>query len=63
MFALTVTAAEIWNALADWMSVETLAARVSQRFDVTPDQASVDVAEFLSQLQAIGALQHREAER
>jgi hypothetical protein len=62
MFALTVTAAEVWTALENWTTVEALAERLSERFDISVETANTDVIEFLTQLEAIGALQHREAQ-
>jgi hypothetical protein len=62
LFSLTATAAAIWQALAEWTSVDALADAVTRDFEVGREQAAADVAEFLEQLRQIGALVEREAE-
>lgn len=59
LFALTPTGAVLWERLATWTSVEGLAQALTERFDVDPDTATADVAEFLSQLEEVGALSTR----
>ena len=59
LFALTPTGAVLWERLATWTSVEGLAQALTERFDVDPDTATADVAEFLSQLEEVGAVSTR----
>jgi hypothetical protein len=60
MFALTPTAAALWERLASWQDREALVAHLLEEFDVTREQAGADVGDFLDQLAAISALHSRE---
>jgi hypothetical protein len=62
MFAFTPTAAALWRLLDAWSTEDALVGRLLERFDVTPERAAADVAEFLEQLRSIGALEQREME-
>jgi hypothetical protein len=61
LFALTDTGAALWTRLADWSTEEALVDELTQRFEVEPDVARVDVVQFLEQLRSVGALLTREA--
>ncbi|GAC1658726.1 MAG: hypothetical protein NVS4B3_26340 [Gemmatimonadaceae bacterium] len=60
LFALTPTAAVLWQELAHWRRSTDLAATLTGRFDVTLEEASADVAEFLEQLDSLSAVSTRE---
>lgn len=60
LFALTATAALLWEALATWTSSANLVGALVENFDVDPVRAEADVADFLEQLQSVGALRDRE---
>ena len=62
LFSLTATGAVIWQALADWTSVDALVDALTRDFAVERGEAGADVTEFLGQLRQIGALVEREAE-
>lgn len=59
MFMLTPTAGFLWEELARWTALDALIQRVVAHFDVTEEVASADVAGFLEQLQALGAVSTR----
>jgi hypothetical protein len=59
MFALTSSAAEIWQGLESWTTIEALVQRLTRRFAVSPEAAQADVQSFLEQLASIGAVQKR----
>ncbi len=60
MFAFTPTAAALWQQLAQWATTEGLVAHLLGEFEVSREQAALDVEEFLEQLGTIGALESRE---
>jgi uncharacterized protein (DUF2461 family) len=60
MFALTVSAAEIWSGMESWTTIADLVQRITDRFAITPERAEADVREFLEQLASIGAVHQRE---
>lgn len=59
MFSFTVTGAAIWAALSDWTTRDAVVNALLAQFDVSPEEASTDVENFMNQLQEIGALQAR----
>lgn len=61
LFALTPTAAFLWEELTEWCTEDELAAALSERFDVDTDRARSDIAEFLAQLTEVRALQVQES--
>jgi hypothetical protein len=61
-FSLTESAVPLWQTLEAWSSSERLVERLRQEYDITPEQATADVAEFLGHLETIGALNVRETE-
>lgn len=61
LFALTPTAAFLWEQLNEWCTQEELAAALSERFDVKADQAARDISDFLAQLNEVRALQTQES--
>ena len=52
IFAMTPTAASLWDRLAMWATVDELVAHVLAEFDASSATAEQDVREFLEQLQA-----------
>jgi hypothetical protein len=56
IFAMTPTAAAIWDRLQHWTTLEELITHVVTEFDVTRELAEQDVQEFLGQLQTANAL-------
>jgi len=60
LFALTATAAVLWEALATWTPASSLVGALVESFEVDPGRAEADVADFLEQLQSVGALRDRE---
>jgi hypothetical protein len=60
LFALTPTAAFLWNRLAEWCTRSELAEALSEQFEVTAEQAGDDVADFLTQLDSVRAVVSRE---
>ncbi len=60
-FALSITGATLWDALAEWMSLELLVTHLQKKYEVEEDVARPDVEEFLQQLSSIGALHERPA--
>ena len=63
LFALNDTGAELWEQLGGWMTADELSTHLVNRFEVSAEVAATDVAAFLSQLEAIGALESREREQ
>jgi|SRR5687767_10843107 len=59
LFALTPTGAVLWERLASWTTVDDLARALTERFEVDAQTAASDAAEFLEQLQEVGALTTR----
>src|SRR5688572_19808728 len=47
LFALTPTAATIWQHLEEWRSADFLADALVREYEVTREQAATDVQEFL----------------
>ena len=60
LFAFTPTAAAIWDHLTDWRTASALADFLVERFDVSREQATGDVNDFLEQLNSLGAVDTRE---
>jgi hypothetical protein len=60
LFALTPTAVALWQRLATWATLETLAQSLVEAFEVSTDVAIADVRVFIEQLREIGAVQIRE---
>jgi Coenzyme PQQ synthesis protein D (PqqD) len=61
-YALTPTGALLWESLAEWSTVDDLCARLSSEYEVTRDQAAVDVMDFLEQLESLQAVESRQLE-
>jgi hypothetical protein len=57
LFALTPTAAFLWERLNEWCTPDELAMALSERFEVEPERAAGDVADFLAQLEEVRAIQ------
>jgi len=53
IYTLNEVGSRIWELLEGPTSTQSLAGRISEEFDVSPEQAAQDVAEFLGELQAI----------
>jgi hypothetical protein len=62
IFALTPTAAAIWDRLDTWVTLDALVAHVRAEFEVDRALAESDVREFLEQLQMANALVTREGD-
>lgn len=61
-YALTPTGALLWETLAEWSTLDDLCERLVSEYDVTPDQAAVDVMDFLEQLESLEAVESRQLE-
>ena len=62
IFAMTATAASIWDRLATWATVDALVAHVLDEFETSRATAEQDVREFLDQLQTANAVVTRESD-
>ena len=60
LFTFSPTGASLWHQLADWSSAERLTAHLVDQYDVSRDDASRDVMDFLEQLSSLNALEKRE---
>lgn len=60
IFAMTPTAAAIWDRLDRWATLDELIAHVLAEFDATREVATRDVREFLDQLETANALMTRQ---
>ena len=60
LFAFTPTAAAIWEHLVDWRTVSALADFLVEHFEVSREQATGDVNDFLEQLGSLGAIDTRD---
>lgn len=60
MFAFTATAAFLWEGLGEWTTLSRLTEGLMEQFEVSLEQAAKDVADFLEQLESVGALETRE---
>jgi hypothetical protein len=60
LFALTPTAAFLWERLADWRTAHELAMALTERFEVDDVRAAGDVSDFLAQLEELRAVLARE---
>ena len=58
LLALNETAAWIWKKAKDMgdFDVESLADRLCEAYDVTPDEARKDVADILASWQSVGVI-------
>ena len=61
IFAMTPTAAAIWDRLDHWVTLDELIAHVLAEFDATHEVAARDVREFLDQLETAKALVTRQS--
>ena len=61
IFAMTPTAASLWDRLGTWATLDDLTAHVLAEFDVPPARADQDVRDFLDQLQTANALVTRQS--
>lgn len=61
IFAMTPTAASLWDRLETWATLDDLTAHVLAEFDVTAERAEQDVRDFLDQLQTANALVTRQS--
>lgn len=61
LFALTPTAAFLWERLDEWCTAEELGVALSERFEVEPERAMQDVSDFLAQLEEVRAIQAEES--
>jgi coenzyme PQQ synthesis protein D (PqqD) len=59
LYALTPTGALLWEQLSAWSTVEQLANRLAEDYDVGPEDARRDVREFLEQLELLDAVEAR----
>jgi coenzyme PQQ synthesis protein D (PqqD) len=59
-YALTPTGALLWESLAEWSTLDALCDRLISEYDVTRDQAVVDVMDFLEQLESLQAVESRQ---
>lgn len=59
LYALTPTGALLWERLAQWATVEQLADALVNEYEVSIDEARVDVREFIEQLGLLNAVDQR----
>ena len=57
LITLNVTAAFVWELLAQERTPDELAAAVAERFTVTPERALADVRTFLEELAKMGVIE------
>ena len=59
MLSLNETAAWLWNQAREMgdFSIEALAGRLCEEYDVTPEQAHEDVAALVGQWQEVGVIE------
>jgi hypothetical protein len=50
----------LWHELADWSSADRLTEHLVDQYDVSREDASRDVMDFLEQLSSLNALETRE---
>jgi hypothetical protein len=55
IYTLSPVAAQIWEWLDGTNSIETIAQRLTEEFDVSTEVATTDVVKFLDELNRIGA--------
>ncbi|MFL5616590.1 MAG: PqqD family protein [Gemmatimonadaceae bacterium] len=58
-YALTPTGALLWEALANWATVDDLGKALTKEYDVTTEQARTDAKEFIEQLGLLSAVESR----
>lgn len=56
MMKLNESGVMLWNALADGCDFERLVSLITEEYDVTLEQAKVDVDEFISKLKNAGCI-------
>jgi hypothetical protein len=61
LVTMNATGLYIWELLDGTHSLEEIAAKVADSFEVDPEQATTDVREFVAQLHGIGLLQDEPA--
>jgi len=61
MVILNDTAKFIWERLDGTRSAQSIAAELEETFEVTTDQASEDVTDFLAELERLGMLETEDA--
>lgn len=54
VYTLNAVGTAIWNAIAQPVALDSLVASVADEFDVTPEQARLDVGAFLGDLAQLG---------
>lgn len=59
MFMLTPTGGFVWEQLTEWTPLSALVEQVVAHFEVSEEVAAADVADFLNQLQELGAVTTR----
>ena len=59
LYALTPTGALLWERLAQWATVEQLADVLVSEYEISSDEARVDVREFIDQLGLLNAVDQR----
>jgi hypothetical protein len=59
LYALTPTGAQLWEHLAEWMSVDQLADALVNEYELPVDEARQDVRDFLDQLASLNAVESR----
>ena len=56
LFALNELGAFLWDRLAEANSKEDLLNAVLSEYEVTPEEAAADIAEFLTKLESLGII-------
>lgn len=56
IYSLNDTGSRIWELIDGTNSVEQIAAKIAEEFDVTIDAARADVEEFIAELKSAGVV-------
>ncbi len=56
-YELNEIAAFLWNNIQPGVDEPSLAKKLSEEFDVSPEEAATDTASFLHEMRAIGAIE------
>ena len=58
MYVLNKTAAHIWEMCNEGSKPDEIAASLCERFDVTPEEVSVDLKDAIAKFEKLGLITH-----